>query len=358
MSSTEIEYWTDAKGSSVKKLFKKVDGIIIDLRDGDDFLSIVAIGEGGATIDGGTGNDTLDLSNIEQAAVEFYKDFYENPAGVSRESWELNIGSVPFTAALQPYRYLTLLNVETIKFGKGVVARLAKNGVTISGTNNDDVLSLTAYTPVATSIQAGGGNDLIYVAPRAGNDQTYPVHTVDGGAGSDTVFMRALPSAYTISWNQTYWLVRDLLNNPYIVLKNVESAIFDDGSKISLSRDGNLQFRAGATSVHFVGTTQSDQFFISAVAGTPRINTVPEGDFFDFSAGGRDWLYLNTSAYAAGTTTHVTLKGFKADDTVVVNGTTAALSGPDLKINAAGLYIGTFAVHWDNKATTVLHFQT
>lgn len=337
--------WTDFKGRAARARFGRIDNAHIALGDRNDVVTIQSLGLNGSEIDGGAGRDILNLTGIRQSDVEFSKDPIENPGN----SWVLSVVSPPFGA-------VTLTNVETLNFAFGIVAALSKDGITVRGTEDSDVLRLSTYTSKPMTILGGRGNDVIHISPRAANKSNDPVHQINGGEGNDTLYLHGLPSAYPIERQGNGWLIGDLVGHDYFRMFNVERATFDDGSKISFRSAGDIQFVAGSAAVQFQGTAGNDS--VTGSAFNDSFHSSAGKDFYDFSKGGDDRLWLDSSVYAAGTTTRIDVKGFKdLSDGLVIDGRDVTLTGPNLSVNEAGFLVGQYTVNWDSKTSTVLCFQ-
>src|SRR5262245_51903449 len=135
------------QGVSGAWVAKKVKSIVVDLRGGDDFVSLASLSNGGnqnlatnITVYSGSGNDQVHLAN----GHDFLFAAAGNTVGVSN-------------------RGVVSVNGAGVNWGGGLAITLAKKALTIVGTNANDSISLKQVNGLLY-VNGGGGWALKKVA--------------------------------------------------------------------------------------------------------------------------------------------------------------------------------------------------
>ena len=258
-----------------------VSGDSVRMLGGDDQVSYTG---GYATIDGGSGTDTVDFSGFG-AAVWVDLGFSGTSEGWTRDDTHVRSGT---------WREIAdLTDVENV-----------------TGSDYDDKL----YGDDGANILAGGaGDDNLY--GNGGND------TLDGGTGSDTAFFSNAFSTYNFAQSGTDILVTGSADGTDTVRDTVEYFKFSDEtlSRAELiSTLSPLTFTANADTVDLPSSggtfdTLGGNDHVSYTGGYARIDGGLGTDTVDFSNfGSAVWVNL---AYSG------TSEGWTRDDTHVRSGT-------------------------------------
>ncbi len=258
-----------------------VSGDSVRMLGGDDQVSYTG---GYATIDGGSGTDTVDFSGFG-AAVWVDLGFSGTSEGWTRDDTHVRSGT---------WREIAdLTDVENV-----------------TGSDYDDKL----YGDDGANVLAGGaGNDNLY--GNGGND------TLDGGAGSDTAFFSNAFSTYNFAQSGADILVTGSADGTDTVRDTVEYFKFSDEtlSRAELiSTLSPLTFTANADTVDLPSSggtfdTLGGDDHVSYTGGYARIDGGLGTDTVDFSNfGSAVWVNL---AYSG------TSEGWTRDDTHVRSGT-------------------------------------
>ena len=181
---------------------------------GNDKVTIKAGFEGKATLDGGTGTNTLSLAGVGKVTVDakgaLVFTMNNNATGHEASVTAKNFGAVILgndASELALSSSKTALNLTTGTGNDTVTLGSGKDSMVLSGGND--------------SINAGGGADIVKLAAGFKGNAT-----IDGGAGTDKVDLSALAIKDAVKVDATHVNVT-LANGSVVSIANAESFVYD-----------------------------------------------------------------------------------------------------------------------------------
>ena len=278
---------------------------------GDDLIFTYAI-RTNQVIDGGTGNDTIDIIALTAATLPVY----------------LNFNSTEFTPLIGGIDSGNFFNFETLIATGGTAG-----DTIIGGAGNDTIAGNDGSGPsAADSLNGGGGDDALSFV---GRPTSSGVETIDGGTGTNTLSWTTSASdgAYTaplvidavagiMSYNGVQF--GSIAN---IQKLNISSSFFGAGFTSPLTVRGG---DGGNTLGLFLGSGTTQET-ITGGAGNDTINAGygAVGGMVNVSAGGGDDFVTvigapasgvidggagNDTLYVGGDLSHLTISGFETYD--------------------------------------------
>lgn len=304
------------KRTADKVSYNRVSGSTLNSDAGNDIIGIDFFDNSAVTL--GNGNDIISISSFERTSTingGAGRDLLKLSYASSELKWTWNTTDKTWTvtSAKPGQNSIKLRNIENVAFNDGTLAQLSGNAITISGSNNNDAITLISDGIGRFASFGGNGNDVFTVSGTF--DSTSPPITVNGGNGSDKLILSLDPNSYLIAQENGRWSVSAFFNSlPFQVIElvDIETIAFSDGSTLALEKSGG-KFTAGNNAVSFVGTNENDTMIGSAKSDV--FVGLAGNDFFDLSRGGQDTVDFS-GMYAVGTigNAEVTVKGAGRDD--------------------------------------------
>jgi hypothetical protein len=201
--------------------------------DGDDRIQW-----GGASsfplfsVDGGNGFDTLDFSSFDGASYFFSRSILirdgEGPNTIEGrvDGFERDVRTLPKT-------FFTATGIERIDGGIGVDFSLGRF-----------TANLEIHGRGSASILTGSGDDRIFLESGPGGGRIGSF-TVDGGAGSDTLYLEKQAQSYLIQAVDGGFTIYDGRLSSHQV-RNMEQVVFAGGPALSLQQATAQDFDAAA----------------------------------------------------------------------------------------------------------------
>lgn len=183
----------------------------VNTGSGNDKVTIKAGFEGKATLDGGTGTNTLSLSGVGKVTVDakgalvFGLD--NSGSSVTAKNFAAVVlgndaSEVDLKASKTALNLTTGTGNDTVSLGSG------KDSMVLGGGND--------------SINAGGGADIVKLASGFKGSAT-----IDGGAGTDKLDLSATPISKVAVNSITHTVAVTLADGSVLTLENIESFVYD-----------------------------------------------------------------------------------------------------------------------------------